>query len=65
AGKPLMATRARIEIAGLEEESKVVEGSDGAVFEVELPEGKTELKTYLYDENGKAGGAYFTEVEAL
>ena len=35
------------------------------IFEVELPAGKTELWTYLYDEAGKAGGAYFTEVEAL
>ena len=32
---------------------------------MELPAGKTELTTWLYDANGKAGGAYFTEVEAL
>ena len=40
-------------------------GSKGVVFEVDLPAGPTELVTYLYDKNGKAGGAYFTEVEAL
>ena len=32
---------------------------------LDLPAGKTELRTFLYDEAGKPGGAYFTEVEAL
>jgi hypothetical protein len=30
-----------------------------------LPEGITELWTYLFTEAGEVGGAYFTEVEAL
>ena len=32
---------------------------------LEEPVGKTELRTFLYNEAGKAGGAYFTEVEAI
>ena len=40
-------------------------GSKGVVFEIDLPAGPTELVTWLYDNKGKAGGAYFTEVEAL
>ena len=65
ADKVVQAVRAKIEIAGLVEESAVRPDSKGVVFEMNLPIGKTKLMTYLYDENGKAGGAYFTEVEAL
>jgi hypothetical protein len=43
----------------------VESGSKGVVFELDLPAGKTELVTWLYDEKGEAGGAYFTEVDAL
>ena len=59
------AERAKIEVAGKEQECTIEPGSKGVVFEMELPEGATELVTYLYDKEGKAGGAYFTEVEAL
>jgi len=59
------AVRAKVEIAGLEVELPVPPGSKGVVFEMMLPAGKTELTTFLYDEKGRAGGAYFTEVEAL
>lgn len=62
---PVVAERAKIEIAGQVHEQAVDAGTDGVVFEIDLQAGPTELVTYLYDENGKAGGAYFTEVEAL
>lgn len=65
ADKPVVAVRAKVEIAGKEMESPVEAGSKGVVFEMELPAGKTDLNTWLFDENDKAGGAYFTEVEAL
>ena len=65
AGRPVDAVRAKVTIAGLEKEAKVSPGSKGIVFEMELPAGRSELWTYLYDEKGQAGGAYFTEVEAL
>ena len=65
ADKPVVATRAKIEIAGQTVEQPVEQGSKGVVFEIDLPEGPTELVTYLYDDHDKAGGAYFTEVEAV
>ena len=65
ANKPLVAVKAKVEIAGKAKEMDVEAGSNGVVFEMEIPAGETELVTYLYDEKGRAGGAYFTEVEAL
>ena len=66
ADKPVEKTvRARIEIAGLVKEVEVGPGSKGIEIEMELPAGETELITYLYNEKGEAGGAYFTEVEKL
>lgn len=65
ANKPVVAVRAKLQIAGLEKESVVQPGSTGVVFEMNLPAGPTELLTWLYDEQGEAGGAYFTEVEIL
>lgn len=65
ANKLVEAERAKIEIAGQVMEQPVAASSKGVVFEIDLPEGPTKLVTYLYDENGEAGGAYFTEVEAL
>jgi hypothetical protein len=65
ADKVVQATRAKLTIAGLEREKQVTPGSKGVVFEVDLPVGKTELQTWLFDESGKAGGAYFTGVEKL
>ena len=63
ADKPVVAVRAKVEIAGKEKEVAVEPGSKGVVIELELPAGPTELVTYLYDKQGRAGGAYFTEVE--
>ncbi len=64
ANQPVIAERAKIEIAGQTVERPVGAFSKGVVFEIDLPTGPTELVTYLYDRNGKVGGAYFTEVEA-
>ena len=61
----IKAVRAKVVIAGQERTTKVESGSKGVVFELDLPAGPTELVTYLYDENDRAGGAYFTEVERL
>ena len=65
ADKPVVAVRAKVEISGLEKEVPVPANSKGVVIELDLPTGPTELVTYLYDKKGKAGGAYFTEVEWL
>lgn len=65
ADRALVAVRAQVQIAGMERQAAVKPGSKGAVFELDLPAGRTELKTWLFDADGRAGGAYFTEVEAL
>ena len=65
ADQPVVAVRAKIEIAGKTIEQPVEEGTKGVIIEMELPAGETELVTWLYDKAGKAGGAYFTEVKAL
>ncbi|MFC5051814.1 arylsulfatase [Rubritalea spongiae] len=65
AEKPVVAVRAKLEIADQVAESPVKAGSTGVEFEIDLPAGPTKLVTYLYDKKGKAGGAYFTDVEFL
>lgn len=65
ADKPVVATKAHLEIASKLLEKQVEPGSKGVVFETDLPAGPTELVTRLTDKNGKTGGAYFTEVQAL
>ncbi|TWU58591.1 Arylsulfatase precursor [Rubripirellula tenax] len=65
AGAEIKAVRATLVIAGRELTKEVVEGSTEVIFDIDLPAGPTDLVTYLYDENDRAGGAYFTEVLAL
>ncbi len=65
ANKTVVAVRAKVKIAGQAREQPVKPGSKGVVFEIDLPAGSTELVTYLYDKTGKAGGAYFADVEVL
>ncbi|MEM7390992.1 MAG: sulfatase-like hydrolase/transferase, partial [Verrucomicrobiota bacterium] len=65
AGKPVVAVRAKVEIAGQVQEGPVRSGCSAIVVELDLPVGPSELWTYLYDKQGRAGGAYFTEVEWL
>jgi arylsulfatase A-like enzyme len=65
ASKPLRAVRAAIKVAGLEKEQPITAGASAAVFELDLPQGKTTLETYLYNTKGEMGGAYFAEVELL
>lgn len=65
ARKPVLAVRAKIEIAGKSQEGPVDSGCESAVVELDLPAGRSELRTWLYNESGQAGGAYFTEVEWL
>ncbi len=65
ANKSVQAKRARLQISGQERELVVPPECQGVQFEMDLPAGKTELRTWLYDEAGKAAGAYFTEVERM
>ena len=65
ADQPVVAVRARLKLGDDEIEAPVEPDTRGVVFEVEVNTGKTQLQTWLYDKAGKAGGAYFTEVEWL
>ena len=65
ADKPIIGVKAKIKIAGVEEEASIKEGSKEINFTLTLPSGITELWTYIYNQQGKVGGAYFTEVEKL
>lgn len=65
AGENLETVRAKFQIAGQAHEAMVSNGSDRIVFDLQLPEGKTKCITWSYDEQGKACGAYFMEVELL
>lgn len=65
ANQLVVAEKAKVEIAGLVLEKSVSLNSKSVVFETDLPAGPTQLTTFLIQGNGKSGGAYFTEVEAL
>ena len=65
ADKPLVAVLAKITITGKEKEIPVQTGSKAVSIEMDLSAGPTELLTHLFDKKGKAGGAYFTDVEWL
>ncbi len=65
AKRPVRGVSAKIRIAGMEKEAKVLPDAPFIQFEIHLTAGKTELETWIYDDAGEAGGAYFTEVEWL
>ena len=65
ADKTIAGVKAKIKIAGLEEETVIKDGSKEINFTLTLPSGITELWTYIYNQQGQVGGAYFTEVEKL
>ena len=62
---PLVAKTARLTIANIDETKAVPKGATGVTFNVTLPEGPTLLTTYLTDEKGQVGGAYFADVEFI
>jgi hypothetical protein len=65
ADKTVVGVKAKIKIAGVEKESLIKDGSSEVDFILSLPSGITELWTYIYNQQGQVGGAYFTEVEKL
>ncbi len=64
AGRALVGERAVLEIAGERREAAIEPGATGAEFELELPAGRTELRTQIVAADGGVGGAYFVDVEA-
>lgn len=64
-GKTVQAIRARLAVDDQAFESDVTPGSRGVSFVVKLEAGPCRLETYLFDRQGRSGGAYFTEVSKL
>lgn len=56
---------ARIRIGGVERETKVDPGKAAVEFEVRLPAGPLELRTWLIAEDGTERGAYYVDVERM
>ena len=64
-GKALQIKTARIQIGDIKQEKKVSADDISIVFEVELPEGDTELTGTFVLEDGKKMGSFYAEVEKL
>ncbi len=63
---PLTAVQARLQIGQAVDETKaVVPGETSVTFDVNLPEGDTNIKTWLNEGDGRSRGAYFVEVMYL
>ncbi len=57
--------KAKLRIGNVEKEAALSHYDTVAVFDVELPPGPTELKTWLTARDGTQKGAYFVEIERL
>ncbi|MEO0415802.1 MAG: arylsulfatase, partial [Verrucomicrobiota bacterium] len=60
-GIAITGVKAKIQIAGQTLEAEVPAGAKGVDFELDLAAGEAELWTWIYDEKGASGGAYFTD----
>ena len=65
ANKQIIGVKAKVKIADIEVETRIEKDSNGVSFELNLPRGTSELWTYIFNENGEVGGAYFTEVQKI
>jgi len=63
--KPLVATRARLAIQGIEKVAPVEKDAEAVRFTVRLKAGSTVLQTWFSDEEGQSRGAYYVSVEHL
>lgn len=61
----MIGVSAKLKFGDVTSEQKVAKGTTGFVFEVTLKAGPANLLTYINDKRGKAGVAYFTEVEFI
>jgi arylsulfatase A-like enzyme len=62
---PLPAERARLQIGDTFDETRRVEhGATGVRFEVDLPAGDTEIRTWMFDPDGTSRGAYYVDVSS-
>ena len=59
ANKPVIAVKAKVEIAGKVQSGKVDSGCKAVVVEMDLPAGPAKLLTFLYDEEGQGRRCLF------
>ena len=64
-GKAINVKKARIRIAGIDEEKKVTGNETAVKFTLQLKSGKTTLKTWLTGNSGEFHGAYYVYVKRL
>ncbi|MBL4700945.1 MAG: arylsulfatase [Phycisphaeraceae bacterium] len=64
-GVAMPFTKAGIEIAGLSQTAAIEPDSQAAVFELNLPQGQTHLKTWFHSDTGLERGAYYVYVRLL
>ena len=66
AGKALPVAKAGLRIGSLEQVKRLQPGDKAVTFSVELSAGKTDLKTWFYDANGKElCGAFYVDVRRM
>ncbi len=64
-GKVLDIIKARIEIGSLIKEIQVNPEDKESIFNIYIPNGETQLKTWFIDKNGDEFGAYYTYINKL
>jgi arylsulfatase A-like enzyme len=60
-GRAIDCVEARIEVGGRRASRRVSPGDAAAEFEITLPAGPAELRTWLIDRDGRERGAYFVQ----
>ena len=63
--KVILAEKARIKIGKFEETKTIPKGACEVKFRAKLSAGKTELRTWFIEKNGRSRGAYFVYVERI
>ena len=63
AGFPIEGSRAKLKIAGIEEETAIEPGAASVSFDVMLSPGKTKLQTWFIASDGRERGAYYAYVD--
>jgi len=64
-GQTISATKARLQIADVDETEPVAAGAVEVRFRVRLKAGKTRLQTWFTNDNGESRGAYYVYVKRL
>jgi arylsulfatase A-like enzyme len=64
-GQAILATTARLRIAGFNQTKPIGANAKAVTFQVKLKAGKRKLQTWFIDEDGQSRGAYYVYVKRL